>query len=211
MNAIRQISWGTQVTRRARAVLGAVVLLAGVLATGARAASITTAGNGNWNSTTPDAPWPSGTIPSASDTVIINHEVTLTDNREIAGLTGTGALRATGTPTLTVNFDGRTDTCGIAVGCSDAMILIKTGSLGTGILQLNNCSIGTSGLLKISNGTVKITNISQQVPVTVVGNTGSAATYSCLDPSQSTTTIGMLTLGDGTGYGVVKSSTASPR
>lgn len=38
-------------------------------------AAITTTGAGNWSSTTPDAPWPSGTIPVAADTVTIAHDV----------------------------------------------------------------------------------------------------------------------------------------
>lgn len=41
-------------------------------------AIITTAGSGNWNSTTPNAPWPSGTIPSATDCVRIANGHTLT-------------------------------------------------------------------------------------------------------------------------------------
>lgn len=41
-------------------------------------ATITTAGSGNWNSTTPNAPWPGGTIPAATDEVIIANGHTLT-------------------------------------------------------------------------------------------------------------------------------------
>lgn len=42
-------------------------------------AAITTAGSGNWTSTTPNAPWPGGTVPTSADTVTIakNHTVTL--------------------------------------------------------------------------------------------------------------------------------------
>jgi hypothetical protein len=40
-------------------------------------AAITSAGNGAWNSTTPNAPWPGGTIPVSGDSVTINHTVTI--------------------------------------------------------------------------------------------------------------------------------------
>lgn len=41
-------------------------------------ATITTTGTGNWNSTTPNAPWPSGVIPAATDDIIIGDGFTLT-------------------------------------------------------------------------------------------------------------------------------------
>lgn len=42
-------------------------------------AAISTAGSGNWSSTTPNAPWPGGTLPTAADDVTIanTHTVTL--------------------------------------------------------------------------------------------------------------------------------------
>src|SRR5262245_20313568 len=36
-----------------------------------RAADITATGSGNWSSTTPDAPWPGGVMPSTNDSVDI--------------------------------------------------------------------------------------------------------------------------------------------
>ncbi|MDP2871796.1 MAG: hypothetical protein Q8P31_04585, partial [Bacillota bacterium] len=43
------------------------------------AGTVTTTGSGNWNSTTPDAPWPGGNLPTSSDDVIIadGHTVSL--------------------------------------------------------------------------------------------------------------------------------------
>lgn len=53
-------------------------------------AAITTAGSGNWTSTTPNAPWPGGTVPTSADTVTIanTHTVTL-DNTTCVALSVT--------------------------------------------------------------------------------------------------------------------------
>ena len=55
-------------------VLAGLVLVAGMV----NGATITSAGNGNWNSTTPNAPWPNGMVPTAGDDVIINTNNTVT-------------------------------------------------------------------------------------------------------------------------------------
>lgn len=57
-------------------------ILSGFFAEAGLAATITTTGSGNWNSTTPDAPWPGGTVPvTGSDIIISNgHTVTVTAN-----------------------------------------------------------------------------------------------------------------------------------
>jgi hypothetical protein len=68
-------------------------------------ADITSAGAGNWSSTTPDAPWPSGTVPGDGDNVTINHAVVW----DIATIPASGALGTlTGTGTLTLDMD---ETC----------------------------------------------------------------------------------------------------
>jgi|GEM_PF-1324045 len=43
-----------------------------------KAAIITTGGSGNWSSTVPNAPWPSGTIPASTDDIVIGAGFTLT-------------------------------------------------------------------------------------------------------------------------------------
>lgn len=59
-----------------------LLAMAGIFlgATSAGAATVTSAGSGNWNSTTPNAPWPGGTLPAASSDVVIfgGHSVTVT-------------------------------------------------------------------------------------------------------------------------------------
>jgi hypothetical protein len=54
-------------------------------------AAITSTGSGNWSSTTPDAPWPSGTVPVEGDTVTIAaaHTVTVDQNIVIGSDSGT--------------------------------------------------------------------------------------------------------------------------
>jgi len=47
------------------------------------AATITTTGSGNWSSTTADAPWPGGTVPSSTDNVIIAHAVVVDDGTAV--------------------------------------------------------------------------------------------------------------------------------
>jgi hypothetical protein len=55
----------------------------------ASATTITTTGSGNWNSTIPNAPWPGGIVPLATDNVIISsgRTVTLITNSTITNLT----------------------------------------------------------------------------------------------------------------------------
>jgi hypothetical protein len=80
-----------------------VVVIA--LVSASMAQTITTAGSGNWSSTTAGAPWPGGTVPTATDTVIIadSHTVTIDS-------TATGAqckmltIGTTGTSNTTVRF-----------------------------------------------------------------------------------------------------------
>ena len=61
-----------------KSLLIAIGLLLSVTIVNAQ--TITTTGSGNWNSTTPNAPWPGGIVPTTSNTIIIanGHTVTLT-------------------------------------------------------------------------------------------------------------------------------------
>ena len=51
----------------------------GLMATPVLAASITTAGSGDWNSAITNSPWPNGTVPLAGDDVFIasGHMITI--------------------------------------------------------------------------------------------------------------------------------------
>src|SRR6476646_1978667 len=43
-----------------------------------RAATVNATGSGNWDSTTPDAPWPLGVVPAATDSAVIGSGFTVT-------------------------------------------------------------------------------------------------------------------------------------
>lgn len=86
--------------RPSRVVLAVIVAFLTLL--GMRtslAATITTTGSGNWSSTVPNAPWPGGTIPAATDNVIIGTGFTLT----VDGNRTANAMTVGNGSTLTVN------------------------------------------------------------------------------------------------------------
>lgn len=58
-------------------------------------AAITSAGSGNWSSTTPNAPWPSGIVPTTGDTVTISSGHTITLDIDVTGLGAITSLAGT--------------------------------------------------------------------------------------------------------------------
>lgn len=73
--------------------------------------TITTAGSGNWTSTTNNAPWPGGTVPTAADAVIIanTHTVTLDATSPVAlslTVNNGGTLTCTGSASVTLTIQG---------------------------------------------------------------------------------------------------------
>ena len=77
-------------SKKSLIILTAVLIISGFfVATPAFAAIITTAGDGNWNSTTNNAPWPGGVVPASGDTVTIRSAdtVTVTADATITNLT----------------------------------------------------------------------------------------------------------------------------
>lgn len=63
-------------------------------------AAITSAGSGNWNSTTPNTPWPSGTVPVSGDTVTIANGHTITIPVGYTAVVGTSPANNSGTPAI---------------------------------------------------------------------------------------------------------------
>lgn len=113
-------------------------------------ADITSSGNGNWSSTTPDAPWPSGTVPGNGDNVTINHAVVW----DIATIPASGALGTlTGTGTLTLDMDATCDSnCALNASTitagAVAQFIILNGAADTD----NAVTITASGAGGISGG-----------------------------------------------------------
>lgn len=130
-------------------------------------ATITTAGSGNWSSTTPNAPWPSGTKPTTGDVVEIaaGHTVTLDENTAVLGAAGvknvagsnTSVLDINGTVTLNgcVSYSGTATTGFVTLGTGDALTINHNGGAGTSAVTNSSTGYaivgGGSGALTISN------------------------------------------------------------
>src|SRR5437016_5989610 len=75
-----------------------------------RAATISATGSGNWDSTTPNAPWPGGAVPAATDNVIIGagFTVTVASPASVNNLTvnGTGVCQNNSSLTASGNISG---------------------------------------------------------------------------------------------------------
>src|SRR5882762_62683 len=143
-------------TRRAFIQVQRVVALSilFLLAFGASyAATITTTGSGNWSSTVPNAPWPGGTIPAATDNVIIGDGFTLTvdGNRTCASLTvGNGStisVNATFLLTITTTL-----TFPNAAAASTTGFMTGAGTINTGSGQIGGPAVPTA------SGTVIVTS-----------------------------------------------------
>jgi len=135
--------------------------------TGVFSATITTAGSGNWNSTTNNAPWPGGIVPASTDLVIIasTHSVTVTAAATCAGVTvnSAGILIINASISLIVNGlvsmprPSTGQSCTIAIGagtltCDSVTMNATTSgrndviSISTGILTINgSITTGTTG------------------------------------------------------------------
>src|SRR5260221_2567257 len=78
-----------------------------------QAATIVATGSGNWSSTTPNAPWPGGTVPLATDNVTVNtpNNVTVDTTVTVDYIGGSGTV--TMAPNATLNVTGTTGGGGI--------------------------------------------------------------------------------------------------
>ena len=151
-----------------RCIIAVFVFLCCFIALKGFAATITTTGSGNWSSTTPNAPWPGGTIPATTDDIIVGNGFTLTGdgNRTCASLSFCGAGNTSGT--ITVNS-------GIVLSVTNAVTLNSTAGAnnactlaGAGTINCTSLNIGAGGILPGSNRTTIMT--SSITALTVSGN-----------------------------------------
>jgi hypothetical protein len=85
------------------------VLLALACSPSARAATVTASGSGNWDSTTPNAPWPGGTPPQSTDDVVVSNNTVTVVNPATANsleVDGTGLVQNNSTLTVSGNIFG---------------------------------------------------------------------------------------------------------
>jgi hypothetical protein len=92
--------------------------------------TVTTAGSGNWSSTTPDAPWPGGTVPGEGDNVTIanTHTVTIDQNVTVGNDSTTAAI--------TINSGGKlqvlsTVAASYTLTCKGDLVVNGTLEIGT--------------------------------------------------------------------------------
>jgi hypothetical protein len=139
-------------------------LLVVALGPTATATTITTAGSGNWNSTTPNAPWPGGTVPLVTDNVIIaaGNTVTVTAAASITNLT----LNATTSKLIinsgqTITVSGTFSNSGTTTnGVNGPGVILFTGTASIGVFT----PTGTVPDVTIGDGTSTNT-------VTITANT----------------------------------------
>lgn len=97
-------------------------------------AAISTAGSGNWSSTTPNAPWPGGTVPTNADDVTIANTHTVTLESAAVALSVTvasgGTLQATGGTTWSLTVErGITQNSGGTISFDMSSDVTKTGTV----------------------------------------------------------------------------------
>src|SRR6267378_3149102 len=96
------------------------VLLVLFLAANGHTATITASGSGNWSSTTPNAPWPGGVVPLATDNVTVNtpNNVTVDTTVTVDYIAGSGTVTMAANATL--NVTGTTGGTGVSVATLNA-------------------------------------------------------------------------------------------
>jgi len=155
-------------------------------------AVITSAGSGAWNSTTPNAPWPSGTVPGSADNVTIasGHTVTTTVTMAALDLTVSGIFQwsrsVSATLTLQRNFtvnnsgtwDMGTDASPIPSGVNHTVILNNENSAVDAqrlSAFLNACGATFVGVTRTRNAKLTAEAASGQPVIIVNDATGWAS------------------------------------
>ena len=172
------------------------------------AATITTAGSGNWNSVTNNAPWPGGVVPAATDVVIIasTHTVTVSAIATIAGVTinNGGTLTWSAAVALTLNgpfVNNGTFTKGtgtVTFGSASAAINAGTGTPDFNIIN----TLTTATTLTINTPvtcaslTLNGTSVSNTITISGTNSLGISGLLSI--PRPVTSGVSTLAVGAGT-------------
>jgi hypothetical protein len=127
-------------------------------------ATITTAGSGNLLSTTANAPWPSGTLPQATDTVVIAHHCTLTNGQSVTYATlqksGTGSIACSGVCTITAAIS--------VLGTEDGAFItmpVSMASARTIVDRIADDLVTTLETITITNGySINLTVVRKELP-----------------------------------------------
>ena len=191
-------------------------------------------GSGDWNSTTADAPWPSGFVPGAGSTVVINSAVTVgaTVSGTISSITISGgslAVNAGGTltatsitnsATLSTASTGVLNVTTLSNSNSSTISMSSGGSLYIGGNFTNSGTFtGTAGTVYINGGSaqsipgVSYNNLNIQntsASVTASGNLTIGGTLTI--PSSAVLDMGTYTLGGSlttSGTGKLRTSSTS--
>jgi Secretion system C-terminal sorting domain len=190
-----------------------------------KAAIITTTGSGNWSSVVPNAPWPGGIIPLATDDIIIGAGFTLTvnGNRTANSLTvGNGStitVNAGITLTITANFSfpnlAATNTTGTIGGL---------GTINASTMSIAGSVVPTASRTVIIISTITSLNVTNNLTVTSqrnVANTNNPTfqlqsgtvtvngTLSCVTAANAASTT-LVTLATGAQTGTLILGNATP-
>lgn len=168
----------------------AVTLFAGMLfmfVQFTQAATITTAGSGNWTSTSNNAPWPGGTLPQPGDSIIIGSGHTLTVNTTasckaifFASNSSATTLTISGSNSLTVTND---ITFSIPSGNVQQLLAI-----GAGAVSCKNLTFTSTGSnSKDNNVTISTGSFTASGNISMPGST-SRNSFVC--SGAATVTIG---------------------
>lgn len=150
-------------------------------------AAIASAGSGNWSSTTPNLPWPSGTVPANGDTVTIGngHTITLDQDLTIGADSATAAIAvssggklqylAAAAAAYTITSKGDISNSGtIEFGTTGSPIPANRGV--TVLFDSASPSDGKYGWLNNTGSTCTLQGASKTIATTLAANASANAT-----------------------------------
>ena len=159
------------------------------------AADITSAGDGNWNSTTPNAPWPGGTVPSPTDDVFIRpgDDISVTADATINSITflNTAVTARNLTVNASVTFTVTTSiTLQNAIANNTAATLAGAGTINCASITIGGTITNPSAdRTQTLTSTVTTLGVSGNITIKSEDNVGSQGNSTFI------LTSGMITVG----------------